>query len=318
VGKPLLFASNAGYREAMQLESWAQRLLFELGSFVVAAFPEHAKQEERFQPYATPRMHVFSGAVEATVAAVLFIVAMIRYVVGFANNQGYTAIASMPTTDYGTFFGVGVLAYLSFFITPPALLLVFCVAEGLVRTYETALTGRLLGMTLVTLPWWLAERLHGQAQRARTAALLGPSRPDEVVLPGESRVGLLEIFSVEDKPWSDVQVVEYQGTFYILTGKRLVPRGRHHAYRYRLQPTEDREVIRGSIVRYEPPAQGGEAPGPAAPSPGAGVSEGACVPKAQAPGFTPPDPETFAAARKAPAEPAPGGRGPRGQETSKS
>src|SRR5690606_28896866 len=146
------------------------------------------------------------------------------------------------------------LAYLSFFITPRALLLVYCVAEGIVRAFETALTGRMLGMAVVALPCRAVEVAVEQSRRARTRALIGPSRPDEVELPDRSRSGLLEIFSVEDKPWSEVQVVEYLGTFYVLSGKRLVPRGAHHAYRYTLHPTEDRDVIRGSIVRYGPRA----------------------------------------------------------------
>jgi hypothetical protein len=275
----------------VQDKAWVQRVLYELLSFLVALVPEAVKTRDPYQRLATPRGNVFSGVVETAVAATLFIVEMVRYVTTFSLDQGYTAIASMPTSDYGIFMGVGALAFLSFFITPESLVLVYCVAEGLVRTYETALTGRLLGAALVAVPWRLVEILEERAGRARIAVLLGPARPDEVVLPAESHHGLLEVYSIEDKPWSDVQVVELDGVFYRLVAKNLVRRGRHHAYSYELKPTEDREVIRGTIVRYgsggRPPRQPVRSDTPLGQAGGSG----------QATRVVPPDRGAFVAAR---------------------
>lgn len=300
---------------------WLARLRYELTSFAVATLPEHVKGREPWQSFATIRMHVLSGALEAIGAAVLFIVAMVRYVVGFSLDQGLTAVASMPQTDHGTFFGVGALAFLSFCLTPQALGLVLCVAEGLVRTYEPLLTGRMLGMLLVSWPWRAVEHLRARSRRARIALLLGPARPDEVVLPPQARSGQLEIYSVEDKPWSEVQVVEYLDVFYILASKQLLRRGEHHVYRYLLHATEDREVIRGGVMHYAP---AGPPPSPAAPdlprtSPEARTARRTSAPIAAdaAPRFVPPDLETFAAARKEPSKKeAPGqtaSRGPTNQ-----
>jgi hypothetical protein len=296
---------------------WVHRLLFELASFGVATLPEHVKQQDRLSPYATTRTHVLSGVLEFFAAVSFFVVAMVRYVVGFSNTQGYAAVSSMPTTDYGTFFGVGALAYLSFLITPQALLLVYCVAEGLVRAYETALTGRMLGMALVALPWRVVEHLLERSRKARLAVLLGPVRPDELLLPAHTRSGLLEIYSVEDKPWSDVQVVEYRGIFYILTGKRLVPRGGHHAYRYLLQETEDREVIRGNVVHLEAAETLGEQ-GRRSVRPPLTVQERRGEPRSEPPReFAPPDRETFVSVRRVVnTQQAPEGSPPRGDGTS--
>ena len=296
---------------------WLHRLLFELASFGVATFPEHAKQQDRLSSYATIRTHVLSGVIECVVSVAVYIVAMVRYVVDFSNNQGYAAVSAMPTTDYGSFFGVGALAYLSFFITPQALLLVYCVAEGMVRAYETALTGRMLGMALVAVPWWAVERLKERSRKARLAVLLGPARSDELLLPAQSRSGLFEIYSVEDKLWSDVQVVEYQGVFYILAGKRLVPRGGHHAYRYQLHPTEDREVIRGNIVHLEA-AETVREPVRRSVRPPSAAQEGRGEPRSEPPQeLTLPDREAFVAVRRGANAPrAPEGNPPRGDGTS--
>jgi hypothetical protein len=152
---------------------------------------------------------------------------------------------------YGDFFGMGALGFLSYLIEPTSLLLLACFAEGILRALEAAVWERMLGLALIAVPWRLALDARHALLRARTAALLGPPRPDEVVAAERSHSRLLEVYTAAEKPWSDYQVIEHDGEFFILATKRLVPHGAHHAYRYQFHPLEEREVIRGTIVQLE-------------------------------------------------------------------
>lgn len=78
--------------------------------------------------------------------------------------------------------------------------------------------------------------------------------------PAQSRWRMLEIYSAHEKPWREEQLVAYGESFFQLAEKKLVRRGRHHTWRYLLHELEEREVLRGSIVRYgdEPRPKGGE------------------------------------------------------------
>lgn len=234
------------------MRQWAEGARDAFIAFVVASFPEHAKREGRIAAYSTTAMHVASGAVEIVAATSFFIVGLIAYVSNFSRTTGWTYLTSRPTLDYGQFFGVGTLGFLSYLVLPQTLFLVYCVGEGILRALDASLTGRHLGMAAVAIPWRIAEALAAAGRRARIAALIGPARPDEVVEPSASRFGMLEIYATEAKPWREEQIVAYGEGFFRLAERRLVRRGRHHAWRYLLHEIEEREVLRGSIVRYGP------------------------------------------------------------------
>ena len=117
---------------------------------------------------------------------------------------------------------------------------------------EAAFWERPLGLGVVSLGWRATAWVRQAGRRHHLAALIGPLRPDEIVRPARSRRGILEIFSVEEKPWSDYQVVELEDEFYQLATRQVVPHGRHHAWRYQLQRLETSEVLRGAIVRLAP------------------------------------------------------------------
>lgn len=219
-------------------------------AFVVATFPERVKQEGRFAAYSTSAWHVASGSVEIVAATSFFIVGLIDYVTGFSRTTGWLYLTNRPTLDYGQFFGVGTLGFFSYLILPQTQFLLFCFGEGIVRALEASLTGRHLGMAAVSLPWRAASGVAARGRRARIAALIGPARPDEVVEPAESRFNMLEIYSTDEKPWRDEQIVAYGDSFFRLAERKLVPRGRHHAWRYVLHEIEEREVLRGSVARY--------------------------------------------------------------------
>ncbi len=219
-------------------------------AFVVATFPEHAKREGRLAALATTSMHVASGVVEIVAAIALFLTGLLDYVTNFGRTAGWTYLTSRPTLDYGQFFGVGTLGFLSYLILPRTLFLVYCLGEGILRALDAALSGRHLGMAAVAVPWRLAEALVARGRRVHVAAMIGPARPDEVVEPRDSRYSMLEVYSTEEKPWREEQLVAYGNAFFRLAERRLVRRGRHFAWRYLLHEVEEREILRGSIVRY--------------------------------------------------------------------
>lgn len=245
-----------------ELKRWAadfyERQKFALVSFLVAFLPEHVKEWPRVEVWVSRPGVVLSGAVETFAAAGLFIAGVIAYVTSFARGPGWEFLSSRPTTTFFDWAGVGALGFWSYFFTPSGMFFVYCLAEGMVRTFEVLLTGRKLGVAAISVPWRLAEWIAARSARVQLAAKLGPARPDEVVPPEQSPAGTLEIYSVEEKGWSERQVIEYGEDFWILAGTRLVPRSGYHAWRHRFLPLEDREVLRGRIVRYDPAATGPE------------------------------------------------------------
>jgi hypothetical protein len=232
------------------------RLLRSLGvllvALVVSVAPERAKRSGPLAPWASPGVHILSGVIESLAAGALFVVGMLRAVGLFAHGPGWVYLTRSDTLGYDDFFAMGALGYLNYLVHPVTLLLVYCYGEGIVRALEAVYHERMPGLGMVALVWRGVEAATASARRARRKALLGPPRPDEVVEPGRSPLGMLEIYSADDRPWSDVQVIDYGGEFYQLASKDLVERGAHHAFRYLLHRLDDNEVIRGVIVRYPP------------------------------------------------------------------
>ena len=219
-----------------------------LVAFATAVLPESVKREGRLACYLSPAAHVASGMVETAACAGLFINGMIGYVQAFNAGPGLTNLQSRPSLTMGDFFGMGALGYLSYLVRPTSLLLVYCFGEGIARALHAAIWEGVPGIALIAVPWRLARRLRRAVEQANVTSLLGPARPDEIVSAEASRSRLFEVYSFEDKPWSEYQIVEHEGSFYQLATRRLVRRGEYHAYRYQFHPLEQREVIRGTIV----------------------------------------------------------------------
>jgi uncharacterized membrane protein len=240
-------------RSISALQGFAVRLRFTLTALVVSTFPESAKRDGWAAIYASPAAHAFSGWVETLVSAGLFVIGFLHYVGGFVNGPGWTYLSHQPgTLGYGDFFGMGALGYVSYLLTPVAWVTILCFAEGILRALDAAFSERMLGIALVVLPWRAVVAARRAAARKRLAGLLGPERPDEVVPGDEGAVVALTILAAREKPWTDQQVLEYRDDFYQVIGKRLVPRGRYHVYRYELRRFQHGEVIRGVLVRYPP------------------------------------------------------------------
>lgn len=215
----------------------------------ITVLPERVKGHDRLQPYVSTVAHVLSAYLEAAFAAGFFIWGLISWVSRFSHGPGWTYLTSQPTLGYDDFFAMGALAYVSYLFRPTTWLLLYCFAEGVVRAMEAAFWDRPLGLGAVSLGWRIATWARQTNRRQYLAALIGPLRPDEIVLPAQSRMGLLEIFSVEEKPWSDYQVVELDDEFYQLATRHVVPHGPYHAWRYQLHRMETSDVLRGAIVR---------------------------------------------------------------------
>jgi hypothetical protein len=235
---------------------------FSLTALVVSAFPEKSKREGWLSSYASPAAHIVSGWVEAFLSAGLFIVGMLLYVAAFNRGAGWTYVVHQPTLSYGDFFGVGALGYLSYMLTLVAWVTVYCFGEGILRALDAAISERMLGMALVVLPWRAIEAATRGRRRARELMMLGPERPDEVVLWEGSPVALT-VFASRRKPWTSRQVIEYRDEFFRLLGVELARQGGHGAFRYDFQHLAPGEVIRGALVRYPceaavPPAAGSE------------------------------------------------------------
>ena len=243
---------------------------FSLTALVVSVFPEKSKREGWPADYASPAAHVVSGWVETFASATLFIVGMLLYVASFNQGAGWTFIVHQPTLTYGDFFGVGALGYLSFLLTPTAWVTVYCFGEGIVRALDAAISGRMLGMALIVLPWRAFEAARTGRRRAREAIFLGPERPDEVVLWEDSAVALT-VFASRRKPWASRQVIEHRGEFFRLLSVALVRQGGHGAFRYDLQHLAPGEVIRGALLQYAPGGSPAATAAPGAPATPPGV-----------------------------------------------
>jgi hypothetical protein len=235
------------------LQGFLERLRFTLVALVVSTFPESTKRTGWPSVYASAAAHAFGGWVEALVSAGLFGLGFLNYVTRFLQGPGGTFLLRKPgSLTYGDLFGTGALGYVSYLFTPVAWVTLFCFVEGILRALDAAFSERMLGMAFVALPWRASLAVTRAAGRKRHEALLGPERPDEVVTGKAGEEVALTIFAAREKPWADNQVIEHEGDFYEVIGKRLVERGGHRAYRYDFRHLDHGEVIRGVLLRYPP------------------------------------------------------------------
>ena len=244
-----------------------------MAALAVSALPERAKRDGWPRAHASVAAHVVTGWVEMSASAAIFVLGFLRYGERFTQTAGWTYVSHRPTLTHVDFFGVGLIGYLSYLLTPLAWVTVWCFGEGIVRALDAALSSRMLGMALVVVPWRLAEAVRREAGRRTLLARLGPERPDEVAEDGSGSGSDLVVFAGREKPWLQNQVIEYREEFFRLARRRLVKRGEHSAYRYDFRRLDHGEVIRGVLVRYgaeNVPVRAGDPP-PAVESENTGV-----------------------------------------------
>lgn len=224
------------------------RLLAILISLAITVLPERVKEHERLQPYHSTAAHLLSAWAEMAISATLFVLGMLAAVSGFSHGPAWEYLQRQPTLTHRDFFAMGALGYISYLLHPTTWLLLYGFAEGVVRAVEVGINGRSPGVAPVWAVWRLGGWLRQRMQKSRTNLLVGPTRPDEIVRIPEGQPITLEIFSVEEKPWSEMQVVELDGRFYELVARELVPHGRWQAWRYQFGELGGGEVIRGAII----------------------------------------------------------------------
>lgn len=229
-----------------------ERIASSLLAFLVAFLPERVKERRPWKDYRTTAAHVSSGVVELGFGVVLFGMGYLSFVGEFSAAFGFDFATKAPNPTTSSLGRLGILGFVSYLLTPWAMITFFCVVEGVLRALDAILSERFLGMAFVSGPHWLWLRLRERSRRADLAVALGPARPDRIEHPDATPDGSLRIFSRDDKPWSDVQVVEFEEHFYLLVEKGLVPEQRWWSYRYKLRAMDPREIIRGTVVRYEP------------------------------------------------------------------
>lgn len=227
-----------------------EHVAFALGAFVVAALPERVKLRQPWRSFSTTGAHLASGAVETGVSVVLFGVGMLSFLGAFSNRYGMPFVTGIPNPTTSDLGRLGILAFVSYLITPWGLATLFGVAEGILRALEAAFNSRHLGLAALSLPHWLGLAAVRRLQRAHLETMLGPPRPDRVETASATPDGTLRIICRDRKPWSEVQVVEFDEHFYILVDCALIVDGEVRSHRYRLRPLDPNEVIRGTIAQY--------------------------------------------------------------------
>ena len=246
------------------MQDFVARLRFTVIALLVSTFPETTKRQGWPAAYSSAAAHVFSGWVETVVSVELFGIGLLAYVTGFSDSTGWTYLSHLPSSTIWDWRGVGLIGVLSYLLTPLAWVTLYCLVEGILRALDAVFSERMLGVAFVVLPWRAVVAVRKRAARQRLRELLGPDRPDEVIVGEPGAAVALTIFSAREKPWLEHQVLEYRDDFYRVTGHNLVSRGLHHVYRYDLHHFEHGEVIRGVLLHYDPEAAEGD---PSTPSP---------------------------------------------------
>jgi len=240
-----------------------ERLASAALAFLVAFLPERVKERRPWKDVRSVAAHVTSGVAETLVAVLLFGLGYLSFVGEFSAAFGLAFVTSVPNPTTSDLGRVGILGFVSYLLTPWAMASFWCVVEGVLRALDAIFSQRYLGMAFISGPHWVWLRLRERTRRADLAVALGPKRPDRIEHPDATPDGSLRIFSRDDKPWSDVQVVEFEEHFFQLVEKSLVPEGGWWSYRYKLRAVDPTEILRGSIVGYEPSATAQPAAGAA-------------------------------------------------------
>lgn len=223
------------------------RLAWFFVAFLAAFLPEKVKKRSSLESAA---IHVISGIVEASLGVILFVFGFLDYMEYHNAVSTYIYMIKARVYTESQLRSLGLLGYLSYLLQPTTWLFLYCFAEGTLRALDAWLNGVSRGTIFLYVPYKVAEYVGGVSERRRRQFLLGPPRPDEVLEPTASPSTLLEIYSVEDKPWSEHQTLKYKDQFYVLTSKGFITRGKYWTYQYLFRELKRGEVIRGTVVEY--------------------------------------------------------------------
>lgn len=225
-------------------------LRFAVG-FFVSLLPQRIKKQTAFRSFNNLASHVASAITEMVVGAVGFIQGLITFLDRFTAQVIYPYTTAVPQSSEGQLMAMGAWGYLSYLAHPLAWLYLFLFIEGMLRALDSTLTSTHRG----TLFFYILDRIHAVLaqgrQRARMKALLGPPRPDRIRLFPPSSNEFIELVTIQEKPWSERQVVRYGDILYTLTSKELAPTGAYLSYRYVFRKLLPWEIVRGQVVELE-------------------------------------------------------------------
>jgi hypothetical protein len=173
-----------------------------------------------------------------------------RYLVDAAGLSGFLELVicvlfyAKGFVSYTNEAVIAPVAFLEYFFTPKACLLVFFSLDGTVRLLAS-LTGHALG----TIPLYLVAWIHGLLDRRAERKRIGPLIVD-LVECGDGPGYELRISSCRPRRnWDQWMTVLYEERLYEIVSEESGPPPRPYIYLLSLKP--ESKVIRG-LHRYEP------------------------------------------------------------------
>lgn len=220
-------------------------MLRNLFDMLLSLLPERYRRAYQVNPVGgTTR----SGIAEAAVALVVYIVLYFRYLESFGAFSGGAMVGAAGAEMHSTAFGLGIIGWLSFSITPGPLAAMYCMIEGTVR----AIHGGLVHEPLASLPFWLIGRAHNLVDRRRAKRRLAEPKPDLVELGQPGSGWDLRVTSVRPKEgWHARVQIEYNGVFYAVSSSGEEVWEGKPCFRYCLKKAAVTEGYHG-IIHYDP------------------------------------------------------------------
>jgi len=149
---------------------------------------------------------------------------------------------------YSTAFGMGIIGWLSFSLSPIPLLCMYNMVEGSARF----VSGFIVLEPLPSLPFAVAGAIHDVVDRRRARSRQAPPAPDVVELPQAGDRWDVRITSVRKKEdWRGLVQILYNGEYYQIASSGQELAGATMVYRYYLKKTTGGEGFRG-IIQYDP------------------------------------------------------------------
>ncbi len=228
-------------------------------AFLLSVLPESLNEKPPLLRFRNDAAHLLSGIAECLLGLSLFAMSYYHAIDSIQGKimEGY-ATGKVSVASEADLRGAGAIAAVFGMFSPTSILYLGMFAEGIIRAVAAGIVRHRHGI----VPMWAAYRLlllvRGSAEKIRMKAMIGPARTDKVRLKMPERI--LEILSVEVKPWSDRQIVQYQEEFYVLKSKSFMQVGSNYAHRYLCRPLNPGEIIRGTVVAITPSEVGSPAP----------------------------------------------------------
>lgn len=216
---------------------------------LLAFLPRRYRRRYERNPYSGA---LLSGILEAVAGFICFGLLFFQYLNNFGSASGsmMASPAAAGKNLYWTAFGIGVIGWFSFLLSPSTLLAIYATIEGVIR----AITAAVAGEPLPSLPFWIVGAVHGWIDGQRGQRNLAPWAPDIIEL-GPPRCGYdFRVTSVRPKTeWNSMVQVEYKGELYHVVQRQQETVDGYFRYRYCLKKSPLIGAFRG-IVKYDPTA----------------------------------------------------------------